>query len=146
MQNSVCFIAVVSTPWHCSFPQEFADSKCVKFDNASWFACKYLLTWRGAWNVVQCFVSGITRFQEDWVTPHMAGRTGQGVLNAFHITDPLFGELTGPHKESSHKGHQCGALVFSFMFSWTTGWTYCAVVSDLRRLNSLRPRDAYMHR
>ena len=121
MQNSVWFIAVVSAPRHFVFPQELADSECVKFDNTSWFACKHLLTWWVAWNVVPCFLSGRTRFQEDLVTPHTVALDREcwslSTLLTYCLVNPPGRRWIPPTRDSNV------GLWYFFVLSPTGCWT-----------------------
>ena len=53
--------------------------------------------------------------------------------NIFRVTDPLCGEFTGRWWIPHHKGQWRGALMFSLIGTWTSGWVYNRYAGDLRR-------------
>ena len=55
--------------------------------------------------------------------------------NIFHVTGHLCGEFTSPPRgvNSPHKGHWCGALMFSLICVWINGWVNNRQAGDLRR-------------
>ena len=52
--------------------------------------------------------------------------------NFFRVTGPLCGEFTGP-VNSPHKDQWRGALMFSLICVWITGWVSKREAGDLRR-------------
>ena len=53
--------------------------------------------------------------------------------NIFRVTGTLWGKPSWSPVDSSHKGQWCGALMFSLICAWTSGWANNRYAGDLRR-------------